>query len=102
LGRYNALHDTPHIRLRLRRLLLRRWVIWDPVLKTRGLRLRGIRRDRVVVSVGEIWVICRTEVVCVLVGIILGARVEVLHGIGMLNSLVSGMALNSNVALEAI
>jgi len=51
--------------------------------------------------VGEIWVISPTAVVCVSVGVILWVRVGVLHSIDMLNSLISGMAFNSNVTLEA-
>jgi len=38
------LHKTLQVGLRLRRLLVRRWIIWRPLLKTRRLRLRGIRR----------------------------------------------------------
>jgi len=35
-------------------LFLRRWAIGGFILKTKGLRLRGIERNEVVVPVGEI------------------------------------------------
>ena len=78
---------------------MRRWVIWGPILETRRPRLRG--RYGVAVSVGEIRMISPTWVVCVWVEVILWARVKVLHGFGILNSLVNGIALSSNKALEA-
>jgi len=59
------LHKTLQIGLGLRRLLLRRWIIWRPLLKTRRLRFKGIRRKGVVVSVGEVGMVSPTRIVCV-------------------------------------
>jgi len=65
LSSNKLLHKTLQIELGLRRLLVRRWIIWRPLLKTRRLRLRGIRRKGVVVSVGEIGMVSPTRIVCV-------------------------------------
>jgi len=65
LGCYKALHDTLQAGLRLRRLLLRRWVIRDSVLEIRRLRLRGIEGNGVVISVGKIRMISPTRVISV-------------------------------------
>jgi len=65
LSRYELLHKTLQIRLGLKRLLLRRWIIWSPMLETRRLRLRGIGRNGIVILVGEIRMISPSEVICV-------------------------------------
>ena len=59
------LHKTLQIGLGWRRLLVRRWIIWHPLLKTRRLRLKSIRRKGVVVSVGEVRMVSLTRIVCV-------------------------------------
>jgi len=59
------LHKSLQIGLGLRRLLLRRWIIWRPLLKTRRLRLRGIGRKGLVVSVGEVGMVSPTRIVYV-------------------------------------
>jgi len=59
------LHKTLQIRLVLRRLFVGRCIIWCPLLKTRRLRLRGIKRKGVVVSIGEVGMVSPTRIVCV-------------------------------------
>jgi len=49
LSLYELLHKTLQIRLRMRMLLLRRWITWSPVFKTGRLRLRGIGRNGIVI-----------------------------------------------------
>ena len=46
-------------------VVVRRWGIGSPILKTKGLRLSGIGWNGVVVAVGEIWMVSPIEVVSV-------------------------------------